>query len=163
MREERKREVEEHVKAVDQALRQTQTLLSSESEDEDDDSQSYEQSGIQDDIPEQTIDHKDQYADSEDEEEAIVTVEAVDITRDGLSKANDADVPTEKHNHAVAQDKSELGVTMNEKKRVWTREKPQVPKKKRKKFRYESVEERKQNRAQVRAVKAKKRAKRNEK
>ena len=95
------------------------------------------------------VDHEDEYID--EDRFTTVTVEAVDISKDGLQKAvqdeenesetSDKDVPDGRPRKSMALQ----GRTGSEKgKRTWTKEPPSGPKKKRKqKFRYESKAERK--------------------
>ena len=101
------------------------------------------------------LDHEDEYID--DDRFTTVTVEAVNINRDGLHKAivEDDEAPptiTEEDNgghpkdsHVTKQLESQGG------KRKWTKERPSGPKKKKKKFRYESKAERKVTRYKERS------------
>ena len=97
------------------------------------------------------VDHEDEYVD--EDRFTTVTVEAVDISKDGLQKAvqdeeseieaSDADKPDGKTPRTTASQ----GRTGSEKgKRIWTKEPPSGPRKKKKKFRYESKAERKATR-----------------
>lgn len=111
------------------------------SDDED------EWSGIEDAEP-PPIDHEAEYID--EDKYTTVTVEAMDVTREGLSKAGQ--VETEE-NHEQNADVSEE--PSSEKKRKWTKDKPKDAahknKKKKRNFRYESKAERKATRHKERS------------
>lgn len=97
------------------------------------------------------VDHEDEYMD--EDRFTTITVEAVDVSKDGLQKAfNDE----QRESEASGSDRSEgdtrraaglQGRTGSGKgKRIWTKEPPTGPKKKKKKFRYENKAERKATR-----------------
>ena len=97
------------------------------------------------------VDHEDEYID--EDRFTTVTVEAVDVSKDGLQKANqDEDNESEASGHDTPDSESrpimaQQGKTGSEKvKRVWTKEPPSGPRKRKKKFRYESKAERKATR-----------------
>lgn len=100
--------------------------------------------GIQD---EPVVDHEDEYTD--EGRFTTVTVEAVDVSRDGLRKAiqdgieekedSGPDLPNTSPGRASQQG----SVGQEKAKRIWTKEPPSGLKKKKKKFRYESKAERK--------------------
>lgn len=79
-------------------------------------------------------------------------MEDINITRNGIEKAIDGEIDSHLHDHAdgsaqrvVHRDGEGTG------KRVWTKAKPDQPKKKKKKFRYESKADRKVTRHKERA------------
>ena len=91
----------------------------------------------------ETIDHEEEYID--EGKHTTVTVEAVEITRNGFETVPSAKDENEdeeegeggKGSEGKGEDREGQG------KRKWTKEKPKTPKKKKKKFRYESKAERK--------------------
>ena len=94
------------------------------------------------------VDHEDEYMD--EDRFTTVTVEAVNVSKDGLQKvvhneeneseASDTDRPDRKSQRCTASQ----GRNATEKgKRIWTKEPPTGLKKRKKKFRYENKEERK--------------------
>lgn len=92
------------------------------------------------------LDHEAEYID--EDKYTSVTVEEMDVTREGLRKAQDDDEGNEPdHNDGPQTTQMAKG---NPAKRTWTKDKPKdgisKPKKKRKKFRYEGKAERKVNR-----------------
>lgn len=97
------------------------------------------------------VDHEDEYVD--DDRFTTVTVEAVDVSKDGLhrahrddgeeSDATETEPPQRKASEASMGREADAG----KKKRVWSKERPEgVKKRKKKKFRYESKTERKATR-----------------
>ena len=100
----------------------------------------------------------DQEAEYEDEDRhTTVTIEAVTVTREGLQKVV-ADRGSEDKigyglhiANGIATDGSAEKDTPIKLKRVWTKERPGGPKKKKKKFRYESKAERKATRHKERS------------
>ncbi|CZT51509.1 uncharacterized protein RSE6_12660 [Rhynchosporium secalis] len=156
LREERKVELTEHVSAINAALRAVgdPDVLDSSS-----DSEAW--SGISDDESKSTskskqksksssgakstlagggklIDHEEMYASEDEDKYTTVTVEAVDITKEGLSRVaddGDDDEEAEAKKKKWEEKKEEDG-----KKKVW----PKKPRKE--KFRYESKLERKAGR-----------------
>ena len=102
------------------------------------------------------VDHEDEYID--EDRFTTVTVEAVDVSKHGLEKAipdedeesmvSDTQKPDAEHLQATVSQ----GRTGSENgKRVWTEEPPNRPRKKKKKFRYESKAERKATRYKERS------------
>ncbi len=99
----------------------------------------------------QEIDHEAEYID--EDRFTTVTVEAVEVSKDGLHRtAEDAedDEETNEDSGVREADKSVSSTSvsddkakMENKKRVWTKERPGGPKKKKKKFKYESKADRK--------------------
>ena len=112
-------------------------------------------------IPEaRPIDHEDEYAD--DDRFTTVTVEAVDVSKDGLRKVredDDDDDDDEGGDTAGANESQQVpgrqstaqGQGSEDSKRLWTKEPPKGLKKKKKKFRYESKAERKVTRYKERS------------
>ena len=146
MREERKADLERHVKEVNALLRNHETTAVI------DDSDPEEWGGIENVSPE-PVDHEAEYID--EDKYTTVTVEEVDISRDGMTKFE----PNTSHKQ---QDDKDQGLDQKEdetKKTNGTRtrdkDKIKKPKKKKKAFRYESPAERKLNRAKVRAKNSK--------
>ena len=97
------------------------------------------------------VDHEDEYMD--EDRFTTVTVEAVDVSKDGLQKAvqeeEDASEAgdTNKSDRDPPESTASQGRRGSEKgKRIWTKEPPSGPRKKRKKFRYETKAERKATR-----------------
>ena len=151
LREGRKADLEKHVKAVDTLIKKANAAPDpSEQGDEGDEGEEEQWHGIEDnhDPP---VNHEDEYMD--DDKFTTVTVEAVDVSRDGLRKAVQDE---ENEIEASGQDKPDTdpqgdnavrGRAGSEKgKRIWTKEPPSGLKKKQKKFRYESKAERKATR-----------------
>jgi ribosomal RNA-processing protein 17 len=150
LREQRKQELEEHVKAMNAAMKKANGVESEseESEEEDED----EEWGGFDDAP--VINHEDEYID--EDKYTTVTVEAVDISRDGFVSHDAGDESEEEVAVVKGGEEGEDQESKGEgekKKRVWTKEKPagDKTKKKKKKFRYESKSERKVTRSKEKA------------
>jgi ribosomal RNA-processing protein 17 len=106
-----------------------------------------EWSGITDPEP-PPIDHEAEYID--EDKYTTVTVEAMDVTREGLFKAEQEEA---KEDEKQAADTSEEPTA--DKKRKWTKDKPKdaghKTKKKKRNFRYESKAERKATRSKERS------------
>lgn len=102
------------------------------------------------------VDHEDEYMD--EDRFTTVTVEAVDVSKDGLQKAVQDE---ENKSEALGIDRPDRepqsstalqGRTGSGKgKRIWTKETPIGPKKRKKKFRYENKAERKATRYKERS------------
>lgn len=97
------------------------------------------------------VDHEDEYID--EDRFTTVTVEAVDVSKDGLRKAiqdkeNESEASGTDRPEGEPQKTTTLrGRTESERgKRIWTKEPPSGPKKRKKKFRYENKAERKATR-----------------
>ena len=144
--------MEAKVREVDEYLRKAGGAGSGDEEDgeavegnvDEDEWEGFEE------IPVPQIDRLDEYID--EDRYAEVTVEEVDISREGLVKAghsNGIHIIRDGEDDSAGEldDKVAAGGHANgvKKKREWTKEKPTSakPKKKRKKFRYETKEERK--------------------
>ncbi|KAK6369582.1 hypothetical protein LTS17_009488 [Exophiala oligosperma] len=145
LREERKADLERHVQEVNAMLRPV-TALDDSGEEEGGDthanSDQEEWSGISDDQP-TPIDHEAEYID--EDKYTTVTVEAMDVSREGLFKAEQAkDEGHKTHGENARPDQEPVAGV---KKPKWTKEKPKdnadKPKRKKKRnFRYESKAER---------------------
>lgn len=161
IREERRKELADHVLAVKQAIESANGVLDNPSQldsDNDNDSSTSdneEWTGISD--PKPTL-HDAEYID--EDAYATVTVESVDITKDGF-EAHNSDSSAEEEDDeekvvaaaaASTTAATDAGKLSGEgKKRVWTKDKPlglrrPSKKKREKKFRYESKTERRVNR-----------------
>ncbi|KIW62090.1 hypothetical protein PV05_02141 [Exophiala xenobiotica] len=151
LREQRKADLERHVEQVNAMLRTTAALDGSE-HGVDGTGSADEWSGISDSEP-APVDHEAEYID--EDKYTTVTVEAMDVSREGLFKAEqarDSENPQEEEGGAEAEPEN----LSEKKKRKWTQEKPKgsVDKPKRKKkrnFRYESKVERKTARSKEKA------------
>ncbi|RDW74120.1 hypothetical protein BP5796_07562 [Coleophoma crateriformis] len=133
LREERKQELEEHVEAVNALLKDVDASKDYVESDEDG-----EWGGIQDEEPRPVIDHEEEYID--EDRYTTVTVEEVDVGKDGLHKivAEDSSDETMDAERPKPESKDEM-------KKVW----PKKPRKQ--KFRYESKTERRMSRAKQKA------------
>ncbi|KAF8850530.1 hypothetical protein BDZ45DRAFT_192409 [Acephala macrosclerotiorum] len=128
LREERKQELEEHVEATNRAIREAEGAVADPGSEED------VWNGIEDeDGAPEPIDHEEEYID--EDKYTTVTVEAVDVSKEGLQKVADEE------SEASDTEPPQLVKTEKTPKKQW-------PKKERKKkFRYESKVERKVARA----------------
>ncbi|KAL8687927.1 MAG: hypothetical protein Q9218_006030 [Villophora microphyllina] len=138
LRENRKAELQEHVEAVNAAVRVAENGIG-EHEDGDSGGDSWVEI---DETPK--IDHEDDYLD--EDRHTVVTVEAVDVSRDGLQKReNESDGDSDGlvlPDDPRVQDPGESNSTKD--RRSNASQKPdKQPKKRKKKFRYESKAERK--------------------
>ncbi|EHK99814.1 hypothetical protein GLAREA_05898 [Glarea lozoyensis ATCC 20868] len=133
LREERKQELEEHVEAVNRLLQDMDEPTKLGFDDEGD------WEGIKDDDLSigavEPIDREQEYVD--EDRYTIVTIEAVDITKDGLSKVEEAGSDTDEAPKVVQ--------TEERVKKTW----PKKPRKK--KFTYETKTERKLTRGKQKA------------
>lgn len=134
MREERKQELEEHVEAVNALLKDVNGTGTEEEEEDDG-----EWGGIEDEQPAvEDVDHEEEYVD--EDRYTTVTVEAVDVSKEGLVK-----IGVEESEDEVAEaDKKPVEKEASGKK-VW----PKKPRKQ--KFRYESKAERRFTRGKQKA------------
>ncbi|KAL8947377.1 MAG: hypothetical protein Q9222_006343 [Ikaeria aurantiellina] len=145
LREGRKADLEKHVEAVNAAVRDAENATGA-SEWSDDEERKKPWNGIEEPLD---IDHEDDYLD--EDRHTVVTVEAVNVSRDGLQKTQD-DVEEERAEESIldqgvisardSERKDNSGRRAASKQNIneWT-------KKKKKKFRYESKAERKMTRA----------------
>ncbi|KAK5100707.1 hypothetical protein LTR70_001392 [Exophiala xenobiotica] len=149
-REERKAELERHVKEVNAML--PGRSLASEAEDGDENGEeAVAWDGIEEAAPE-PVDHEAEYID--EDKYTTVTVEEVDISRDGISRLRDGD-DEEGENEKKAADSPKHIKTSSAKKPLGKKDKDKRPKKKKKTFRYESPAERKMGRLKVKAKNSK--------
>ncbi len=152
-----------HVEAVNSMLKKQNEALS-ESIDEKSLIEVKQWDGIAEDT---IVDHEDEYVD--EDRFTTVTVEAVDVSREGLHKT----IMDDEENQVPTTEGPIKGETTNSGTKEWQdakqenrprmREPPSGPKKRKKKFRYESKVERKANRYKERSgnkAKAKARKKR---
>ncbi|KAH6892019.1 nucleolar protein 12-domain-containing protein [Thelonectria olida] len=126
VREERRREVEDHVNAVNRMLQESE--VAGGVEQDSDEASADEWDGIPDQPDLNIVDHEEEYID--EDRYTTVTVESVSVSRDGLYKPQV---------DAYNEDKDKDKETEEAKK---ADSKPERPKKKKKKFRYESKIER---------------------
>ncbi|KAA6411843.1 MAG: hypothetical protein FRX48_03993 [Lasallia pustulata] len=152
LREGRKEDLEKHVEAVNLALREADGILETP-ETEDDSTAQDEWDGI---VEVLEVDHEEEYVD--EDRHTTVTVEAVDVTKDGLLKVavekeddDESDDGPEYRNTSTTGKTGPDARNPSSGKRVWTKERPGGPKKKKKKFRYESKAERKVTRHKERS------------
>lgn len=143
MREERQREVEEHVQKVNALLRESEAAGAIVHDESDSDGSEW--GGIEEPATNDIIDHEDEYID--EDRYTTVTVESVSVTRDGLHKPTLE--PTEDEQEAEKAKKSA------EEEQAKAKIRP--PKKPKKKFRYESKTERQLTEAKIRAKRKAKR------
>lgn len=153
-RQERQREVEDHVQAINKMLSEAQAANSDD--DQEIKAEDFEEwNGIEDEEAEaenggtsNIVDYEDEYVD--EDKYTSVKVEAVSVSKDGFEKVYDSD-----HEETGEEDvekktpKEDEASTAAAAKKVW-------PKKQKKKFRYEHKLERQ---AEGRKQKARKRAK----
>ena len=139
------------MEAVNIMLREQSAAVSDSSEQENP-REAQQRDGIAEDP---VIDHEDEYVD--EDRFTTVTVEAVDVSRDGLHKAaNDAEGSDASDTEKATEKPFKVLATRGQRvsqngKRVWTKEPPNGPKKWKKKFHYESKAERKMTRYKERA------------
>lgn len=120
-----------------------------EEEDDDDDEDADEQAdGDQVDFLEgaSKLDHEEEFID--EGLYTTVTVEAVDISKDGFHKVAEEEQEGDDESNKPTTGRSS---TRPGAKRIWTKERPNGPKKKKKPFRYESKAERKVTRFKERS------------
>ncbi|KAH7306064.1 putative ribosomal RNA-processing protein 17 [Rhexocercosporidium sp. MPI-PUGE-AT-0058] len=138
LREERKQELEQHVDAINAALR-----AAGDPDVPDSSSDSEAWGGISDDETSKSkttpvTDHEEQYVSEDEDKYTTVTIEAVDVTKEGLHRVADED--SEDENRKGKGKKEYVTKEADGGKKKW-------PKKERKpKFRYESKVERKASR-----------------
>lgn len=166
LRQQRKIDLEKHVEEVNRLVKQANGdiagLDDAESGSEDDEEEEFV--GFQDPEP---INQEDEYID--EDKYTTVTIESVNISRDGFSKPGEDEgetvtkkIENKEDGEVVGKDgKKEVQRDENGK-RIWTKERPRTewPKKKKKKFRYESKADRKVTRYKEGAKKRKQKASR---
>ncbi|KAI9742672.1 MAG: hypothetical protein M1818_003813 [Claussenomyces sp. TS43310] len=143
LREARRQDLEAHVEAVN-ALLADANIPGYEATEESDEATDEVWNGIEDDTTAKPIDHEEEYID--DDRYTTVTVEAVDVSKDGLHTRRDG--AEEDEEESIARRNEAEGAAQasaDPTKKAW-------PKKSRKKtFRYESKTERKLSRGKQRA------------
>lgn len=129
LREERKKELEDHVEAVNRAVKEAEGLFADPETEEE------VWNGIEEEeVVTEPIDHEEEYID--EDKYTTVTVEAVDVSKEGLQKVVDLE-----ESEGSDAEAPPLVETEDKEKKQW-------PKKiRKKKFRYESKVERKVTRA----------------
>lgn len=142
--------MEKHVKEVNALVKEAARAASEIDEEEEEvDYEDDGQAGVEQvDVLEEAskIDHEEEFID--EDLYTTVTVEAVDISKEGLHKvAQEEQEGHDESNKPTAGRPS----TRPGAKRVWTKERPNGPKKKKKPFRYESKAERKVTRFKERS------------
>ncbi|KAF5228986.1 hypothetical protein FANTH_14357 [Fusarium anthophilum] len=142
IREERKRDVEEHVQTVNRLLKESEAAGAVEQESDEEDG---EWDGFPDQPELDIVDHEEEYID--EDRYTTVTVESVSVTRDGLHKPQVDDKDNEE-DKKVEEPKDDQ--------KAKSRREPK--KKKKKKFRYETKFERQLTDKKQRIKKAKRRA-----
>ncbi|OAP62497.1 hypothetical protein AYL99_04702 [Fonsecaea erecta] len=147
LREQRKADLERHVQAVNALLRPFVDLDEGENEEVEENSEE-EWSGISDPEP-HSLHHETEYID--EDKYTTVTVEAMDVSREGLSKREqDQDENTEQHSRESSEGPN--NGEAEKQKSLWTRERPKdIKKRKKRNFRYESKAERKEARSKEKA------------
>ncbi|KAL2176364.1 nucleolar protein 12-domain-containing protein, partial [Thermothelomyces heterothallicus CBS 202.75] len=125
IREERKKAVEDHVQAINKILREAEYAGTADQNEKDSED---EWGGFSDnDIAEPPIDVEEEYID--EDKYTTVTVEAVNVDRDGLHKP-ELGHPSDGEESGKEEGSAEQNLQKDEVKR------PKEPKKKKKKFRY---------------------------
>ncbi|KAF4497608.1 nucleolar 12 [Fusarium agapanthi] len=141
IREERKRDVEEHVQTVNRLLQESEAAGAVEQESDEEDG---EWDGFPDQPELDIVDHEEEYID--EDRYTTVTVESVSVTRDGLHKPQVDDKDNEEDKKVEEPNDDQKAKSRRE------------PKKKKKKFRYETKFERQLTDKKQRIKKAKRRA-----
>ncbi|EWZ45604.1 hypothetical protein FOCG_01377 [Fusarium oxysporum f. sp. radicis-lycopersici 26381] len=141
IREERKRDVEEHVQTVNRLLQESEAAGAVEQESDEADG---EWDGFPDQPELDIVDHEEEYID--EDRYTTVTVESVSVTRDGLHKPQVDDKDNEEDKKVEEPKDDQKAKSRRE------------PKKKKKKFRYETKFERQLTDKKQRIKKAKRRA-----
>ncbi|KAF5541202.1 nucleolar 12 [Fusarium mexicanum] len=141
IREERKRDVEEHVQTVNRLLKESEAAGAVEQESDEEDG---EWDGFPDQPELDIVDHEEEYID--EDRYTTVTVESVSVTRDGLHKPQVDDKDNEEDKKVEEPKDDQKAKSRRE------------PKKKKKKFRYETKFERQLTDKKQRIKKAKRRA-----
>ncbi|RKK90645.1 hypothetical protein BFJ71_g11404 [Fusarium oxysporum] len=140
IREERKRDVEEHVQTVNRLLQESEAAGAVEQESDEADG---EWDGFPDQPELDIVDHEEEYID--EDRYTTVTVESVSVTRDGLHKPQVDDKDNEEDKKVEEPKDDQKAKSRRE------------PKKKKKKFRYETKFERQLTDKKQRIKKAKRR------
>lgn len=153
IREERKTDLEKHVKEVNTLLAQANGgLVTEEDRDEEAGETADVFEGLEDPLP--VVDHEDEYID--EDKYTTVTVEEVDISRDGLSKVRKAtDDGKDEQVRAGEPSKSDTKLRPGVRKKAAPDKDKSKRLKKKRNFRYESKVDRKTNYLKVKAKNAK--------
>ena len=145
LRESRKAELEKHVEEVNLMIREAN--VASDLSEQEHEGEEERWDGIKENH-EPLVDHEDEYMD--EDRFTTVTVEAVDVSKEGLQKSNQGEENESEAsgNDRPNRDAQEISglrerIGSEKGKRIWTKEPPGGPKKRKKKFRYESKAERK--------------------
>ncbi|KAL9022560.1 MAG: hypothetical protein Q9185_000270 [Variospora sp. 1 TL-2023] len=160
LRDNRRVDREKHVEAVNAAVRNVEGVVESDISSDDHSAQSEKREDTKD------VDHEDEYLD--DDRHTVVTVEAVDISHDGLQRRQadlgSEDEETQTSRRTTNERRNADGMMMKGSRTGSgkQRQEPDArPKKRKSKFRYESKAERKVTRFKERSgSKAKARARR---
>ncbi|KAF2015983.1 hypothetical protein BU24DRAFT_462196 [Aaosphaeria arxii CBS 175.79] len=138
LRQQRKEQREEHVEQVNAQLR---GAIGDVDDDADGNDSDEEFAGFEDVAPE-PINREDEYID--EDKYTTVTIESVGISKDGFEKVGD-DESSDEQEVVQVNEKDTEASSGGKKKKPWAKENPNAdrPKKKKKKFRYESKAERK--------------------
>ncbi|KAI0379948.1 nucleolar protein 12-domain-containing protein [Hypomontagnella monticulosa] len=145
IREDRKREVEEHVQHVNAILKEAEQAGYVGGEQETSDDETNEWGGFQDTPVLEPVDHEEEYID--EERYTTVTIESVNVSKDGLTSSKPEDDSGEEDQEAAANDDSRYPP-------AGSKEKAGPPKKKKQKFRYESKSERQLNQRRQKVAKS---------
>ncbi|KAI2623286.1 nucleolar protein 12-domain-containing protein [Hypoxylon sp. NC1633] len=147
LREDRKREVEEHVQSVNAILKQAEQAGYIGAEDTSDkDGSTEEWGGFQDTPALEPVDHEEEYID--EERYTTVTVESVNVSRDGLSSSKPEEEPSEDDEETAGRSDSHPP--------QGSKETTKQSKQKKRKFRYESKSERQLEQRKQKAAKNRK-------
>ncbi|KAF2109044.1 nucleolar protein 12-domain-containing protein [Lophiotrema nucula] len=158
LRQQRKVDLEAHVKEVNTLLRKANPDLSDAEEptsnpEEEGDWEGFEEPAVE------IINHEDEYID--EDKYTTVTIESVGISKEGFEKAGGEDDEGGNYGDKDNNSRKTEGAEGREdtRKKVWTKERPKSdrPKKRKQKFRYESKADRKAERIKI-SVKKKARA-----
>ncbi|OJD32425.1 protein required for cell viability rrp17 [Diplodia corticola] len=159
LRQQRKEDLERHVAEVNRMLKEANPDLQSSSDDEGDEGGEWNgiEEGGEEQKHEDVVDREEEYVD--EDKYTTVTVETVDIDRDGFKKRPAGDEDDEEDGEdedvegrdATNEAGGEADAKKANGKRVWTKERPKTDKPKKKKFRYESKAERKVTRDKQKA------------
>ncbi|CAJ2507875.1 Uu.00g090610.m01.CDS01 [Anthostomella pinea] len=143
IREDRKREVVEHVQQVNAMLKEAQQAGHVGGEEGTSDDEADEWDGLEDAPEPEPVDHEEEYID--EERYTTVTVESVTVSRDGLTSSKPEEEESETEDEEGQKADREAGQASG------SSGKSHPPKKKKPKFRYETKMERQQTRRKQKA------------
>ncbi len=150
LRDGRKADLEKHVEVVNSLIREADVALSSSEEEYKGEEKSWD--GIEDNRA-SLVNQEDEYTD--DEKFTTVTVEAVDVSKDGLQRAvQDEEIKSEASGIERSDGESQRTSALHRKtgsEKGKRKELPSSSKKRKKKFRYENKAERKATRYKERS------------